>query len=147
MVEEPDRYDLDRFITAQSGIHEQALTELTSGRKQTHWMWFVFPQLAGLGHSAMSERYAIGSADEAAAYLAHPVLGPRLLECVGAMLGVRSRSAHDILGYPDDLKFRSSMTLFAAVSDDGSPFQQAIDRFFEGEPDRKTLELLAASRR
>lgn len=137
-----DPYDLDRFVTAQSGVYDQALTELSAGRKRTHWMWFIFPQFAGLGHSAMSQRYAIKSIEEAKAYLAHPILGPRLRQCVDAMISVKVRSAHDILGYPDDLKFRSSMTLFSAVSEAVSPFERAIDRFFEGEPDRKTLDLL-----
>jgi uncharacterized protein (DUF1810 family) len=147
MTNEPDPYDLDRFVGAQAGVYDQALLELTSGRKRTHWMWFVFPQFTGLGHSTMSERYAIGSVEEAVAYLAHPLLGPRLLQCVNAMLAVKARSAHDILGYPDDLKFRSSMTLFAEIGGGGSPFHQAIDRFFDGQSDRKTLELLAASQR
>lgn len=142
MTGEADPYDLDRFVTAQTGVYEQALAELSAGRKQSHWMWFVFPQWTGLGHSVMSERYAIGSIGEARAYLAHPLLGPRLAECIAGMLSVPGRSAHDILGYPDDLKFRSAMTLFAAVSADGSPFHHAIDRFFDGHPDRKTLDLL-----
>ena len=147
MTEEPDPYDLDRFVRAQAGFYDQALQELSSGRKRTHWMWFVFPQFSGLGHSTMSERYAIGSTGEAAAYLAHALLGPRLVQCVEAMLTVEARSAHDILGYPDDLKFRSSMTLFAQMGGTGSIFHQALDRFFDGLSDRKTLELLAASRR
>ncbi|WP_132516747.1 DUF1810 domain-containing protein [Rhizobium sp. BK376] len=142
MTGHSDSHDLDRFVTAQSGVYDQALAELSAGRKRTHWMWFVFPQFAGLGHSTMSQRYAIESIAEAKAYLAHPVLGARLRQCVEAMLSVKAKSAHDILGYPDDLKFRSSMTLFSSVAGHGSPFAQAIDRFFEGEPDRKTLELV-----
>jgi uncharacterized protein (DUF1810 family) len=142
-----DPYDLERFVTAQANVYDQALSELAAGRKRTHWMWFIFPQLSGLGQSVMSQRYAIQSPAEAEAYLDHPVLGRRLRDCVSAMLAVKARSAHDILGYPDDLKFRSSMTLFSAVSDDNSLFHMAINRFFEDQPDRKTLELLANSRR
>jgi uncharacterized protein (DUF1810 family) len=141
-----DPHDLGRFATAQANVYDQALSELRAGRKRTHWMWFIFPQFAGLGNSVMSQRYAIQSPAEARAYLDHPVLGPRLRDCVTAMLAVKVRSAHDILGYPDDLKFRSSMTLFSTVSDENSIFHAAIDRFFEDQPDRKTLELLANSR-
>jgi uncharacterized protein (DUF1810 family) len=140
-----DPHDLERFVTAQANVYDQALSEVTAGRKRTHWMWFIFPQFAGLGNSVMSQRYAIESIAEAKAYLDHPVLGPRLRECVEAMLSVKAKSAHDILGYPDDLKFRSSMTLFSAVSSENSPFHKAIDRFFEDQPDRKTQELLAAN--
>lgn len=139
-------YDLHRFIEAQNGIYEQALAELKAGRKRSHWMWFIFPQIGGLGTSAMAERYAIRSADEAIGYLADPILGSRLLRCVEAMLTVSGRSAHDILGSPDDQKFRSSMTLFAAVSDHGSSFHQAIDnRYYAGEFDQKTIALLDAA--
>jgi uncharacterized protein (DUF1810 family) len=136
--------DLERFKDAQEGVYMQALSELAAGRKRTHWMWFVFPQLAGLGMSQMSKDFAIRSAAEASAYLADPLLGPRLRRCTEAMLSVPGRTAHDILGHPDDFKFRSSMTLFAAVSDVDSVFHRAIDRFFDGEPDRKTLSLLEA---
>jgi uncharacterized protein (DUF1810 family) len=142
MTASSDPYDLDRFVRAQRGVYEQALAELIAGRKRSHWMWFIFPQVAGLGSSLMSERYAIGSAAEAESYLVHPLLGPRLIRCVEAMLAIKVRSAHDILGYPDDLKFHSSLTLFAAVSDSGSPFQRALDRFFEGAQDEKTLSRL-----
>lgn len=138
-------FDLDRFIDAQNGIYGQALSELRSGRKRSHWMWFIFPQIAGLGRSGMAEKYAIRSAEEAAAYLADPILGSRLMRCVEAMLSVTGRSAHDILGSPDDLKFRSSMTLFAAISDHGSPFHQAIDKYNAGEFDKRTIELLDAA--
>src|SRR5262245_1522043 len=120
-------YDLERFVDAQGGVCDRALAELTTGRKTSHWMWFVFPQLAGLGSSVMSQRYAIQSTAEARAYLAHPVLGLRLRRCTEAILAVAGKSAHDILGYPDDLKFRSSMTLFAAVSEAESVFHRAID--------------------
>jgi uncharacterized protein (DUF1810 family) len=133
--------DLDRFVTAQADVYEQALAELTAGRKRTHWMWFVFPQIAGLGASPTAQRYAIASLDEARAYLAHPVLGPRLRECARALLGVEGRSARDILGHPDDLKLRSSMTLFARAADDPEPFQAVLDRYYDG-PDPLTLTLL-----
>ncbi|MET0748610.1 MAG: DUF1810 domain-containing protein [Rhizobium sp.] len=142
MTASADPYDLDRFVRAQDGVYEQALAELVAGRKRSHWMWFIFPQVAGLGSSLMSERYAIGSMAEAQSYLAHPLLGVRLVRCVEAMLSVKGRSAHDILGYPDDLKLQSSLTLFAEISDAGSPFHRALDRFFDGVPDDKTLSRL-----
>jgi uncharacterized protein (DUF1810 family) len=138
-------YNLHRFIDAQSGVYERALAELKVGRKRTHWIWFIFPQLAGLGSSEMAEKYAIRSADEAAAYLSDPILGSRLLRCVEVMLSIKDSSAHDILGSPDDMKFRSSLTLFSAVSDHGSVFHQAIDRFYEGEFDMRSVELLNAA--
>ncbi|WP_416068066.1 DUF1810 domain-containing protein [Rhizobium sp. ZK1] len=137
-------YDLHRFIEAQNGIYEQALTELKTGRKRSHWMWFIFPQIAGLGTSSMAEKYAIRSAEEASAYLADPILGSRLLRCVEAIISVNDRSAHDIMGAPDDLKLRSSMTLFAAVSDHGSPFHKAIERFYDGKFDERTISILSA---
>jgi uncharacterized protein (DUF1810 family) len=139
-------YDLERFIRAQAGIYEQALAELTRGRKQSHWMWFVFPQIAGLGHSEMSRRYAIVDVDEARAYLAHALLGPRLRACCAAALGVEGRTAHEIFGSPDDMKFRSSATLFAAVSDPDSIFQQVLDRYFDGRPDPETQRLIERAR-
>jgi uncharacterized protein (DUF1810 family) len=138
-------YNLHRFIDAQNNIYAQALSELRAGRKRTHWMWFIFPQIAGLGTSAMAEKYAIRSAEEAVAYLADPILGSRLLRCVEAMLGVTGRSAHEILGSPDDVKLRSSMTLFAAVSEHDSLFHKAIDRYYEGEFDERTVEILSAT--
>ena len=137
-----DEFDLERFVKAQDPIYEQALRELHDGRKRSHWMWFVFPQVEGLGFSAMSQRYAIRTKAEARAYLTHPVLGARLNECVEAMLVHRDRTAHEILGSPDDMKFRSSMTLFAAVSEKGSPFERALEQFYEGERDRRTIALL-----
>ncbi|MBX5012103.1 DUF1810 domain-containing protein [Rhizobium lentis] len=137
-------YNLDRFIDAQNGVYEQALSELEAGRKTSHWMWFIFPQIAGLGTSAMAEKYAIRSAGEAAAYLAHPILSNRLLRCIEAMLSVDGRSAHEIFGSPDDRKLRSSMTLFAAISEHGSPFHQAIERFYQGKFDERTMEILNA---
>ncbi|MGO4134373.1 DUF1810 domain-containing protein [Rhizobium brockwellii] len=138
-------YELHRFIDAQNGIYERALLELKAGRKTSHWMWFIFPQIAGLGTSAMAEKYAIRSAEEAAAYLADPILSSRLLRCVEAILSVNGRSAREILGSPDDFKLRSSMTLFAAISDHGSPFHQVIDHFYQGKFDERTMEILSAS--
>ena len=137
-------YDLHRFIEAQNGIYEQALAELKTGRKRSHWIWFIFPQIAGLGTSSMAEKYAIRSAEEASAYLADPILGSRLLRCVEAILSINDRSAHDIMGAPDDLKLCSSMTLFAAVSDHGSPFHKAIERFYDGKFDERTISILSA---
>lgn len=140
-----DPYDLDRFVRAQESDYARALAEVTSGRKRSHWMWYIFPQFRGLGRSAMAERYAIQHVAEAAAYLQHPVLGPRLVACAEAALGVEGRSAHDIFGSPDDLKLRSSMTLFAHVSPGGSVFQRVLDRYFEGQPDPATIALLDAT--
>ncbi len=140
-----DPHDLRRFVDAQAPVYAQARDELASGRKRSHWMWFVFPQLRGLGLSAMAHRYGIASRDEAEAYLGHPLLGARLVECTGLMLAVGAGvRAHAILGSTDDLKFRSSMTLFAAVSPAGSPFEAALGRFFEGRPDAATLHLLGS---
>jgi len=138
-------YELDRFIDAQNGIYDKALAELEAGRKRSHWMWFIFPQIAGLGSSFMAEKYAIRSAEEASGYLADPILGGRLLRCIDAVLAIRDRSANEIFGSPDDVKLHSSMTLFAAVSDYGSPFHRVIDKFYEGEFDARTIQLLNAS--
>ena len=140
MAGEPTQedFDLERFVAAQSGIFEQALGELQAGEKRTHWMWFIFPQVAGLGSSPMAMRYAIGSRAEAAAYLAHPVLGRRLLLCMAAVNGLEGRSVERIFGYPDDLKFRSSATLFAAVAGEESPFTQALAKYFGGKGDPAT---------
>jgi len=140
-----ESHDLGRFLTAQTGVYEQALSELAGGRKQSHWMWFVFPQIAGLGSSEMSRRYAIADASEARAYLAHPVLGSRLRACFQATLAVKDRTAHDIFGSPDDLKLRSSATLFAAVSERDSIFQKVLERYFDGQADVQTLRLLERS--
>jgi uncharacterized protein (DUF1810 family) len=137
-----DPYDLGRFVAAQEHTYEAALEELRNGRKTSHWMWFVFPQLAALGTSAMAVRYAISGLDEAAAYLGHPVLDPRLTTCCRTLLAVEGRSAVEILGEPDDLKLRSSMTLFALVPGAPVEMRQVMERFFGGEPDRKTLGLL-----
>lgn len=141
-----DAHNLARFLKAQGPVYEQALAEIRAGRKRSHWMWYVFPQVAGLGHSATSVHYAIGSTDEAAAYLAHPILGPRLIECAEAVLQVNGRSAAEIFGSPDDMKLRSSATLFAAVSPEGSAFHRIIDKYFEGNQDARTLELVSRAR-
>jgi uncharacterized protein (DUF1810 family) len=137
----PDPFDLQRFVEAQDGVYAKIVTELSAGRKQSHWMWFIFPQVAGLGFSAMAQRYAISSRKEATAYLAHDILGPRLLECTRLVLAVQDKTIHAILGSPDDLKFRSSMTLFSAASDD-LLFDQAIAKYHAGEKDQATLDLL-----
>ncbi len=139
-----DRFDLERFVEAQAGVYDLALGELRAGQKRSHWMWFVFPQIAGLGASPTAQAYAIASLEEARAYLAHPVLGPRLVECVQAVNAAHERSAGDIFGYPDELKFRSSLTLFllAAASEAKAPFQRGLDKYFEGEGDPLTLSKL-----
>lgn len=141
-MEPDDPFNLSRFLFAQEDVYATALAELRGGRKQTHWMWFIFPQLAGLGHSAMARRYAIRGLDEAAAYLAHPTLGSRLPECCRAILAVPARSALEIFGSPDDFKLRSSATLFSLVPDAPEEFRAVLDRFFGGHPDQRTLELL-----
>lgn len=135
-------YELSRFVEAQEGVFEVALAELRRGRKSSHWMWFIFPQLEGLGRSAMARRYAIRSLEEARAYLDHPVLGPRLLQCCGALLSVRGKSASQIMGYPDDVKLRSSMTLFSLVSEKDPEFREVLAKYFEGLKDERTLTLL-----
>ncbi|HEY0242090.1 MAG TPA: DUF1810 domain-containing protein [Gemmatimonadaceae bacterium] len=137
-----DPYDLNRFIEAQNTNYEDAVSELREGRKRSHWMWYVFPQITGLGNSAMSYRYGITSADEARAYLAHPVLGTRLIECAEAVLTIRNRSANEIFGSPDDLKLKSSATLFAQVSPPGSVFEQILDKYYSSERDSRTLALI-----
>lgn len=139
---EHDPYGLARFVEAQEGDYASALGEIRRGRKQSHWMWYVFPQFEGLGASAMSRHYAIKSLDEAKAYLEHPILGQRLVECTEAVLHVEGRSAHDIFGSPDDVKLRSSATLFAAISPDGSVFHRLLDTYFDGRGDELTLGLL-----
>lgn len=137
-----DRYDLERFVTAQATTYTQALQELRRGAKQTHWMWFVFPQLAGLGSSAMAQQYAIRSLDEARAYLAHPVLGARLHECAEALLQLDGRTAREVFGSPDDLKLRSSLTLFREVAED-LVFSRVLEHYFDGVGDDRTMRLLA----
>ncbi|MGA7238138.1 MAG: DUF1810 domain-containing protein [Bryobacteraceae bacterium] len=135
-------YDLERFVEAQAACYEQVTSELRAGRKRSHWMWFIFPQIAGLGHSEMARRYAISSLAEAVAYLEHPALGPRLRECTRLMVDVKGRSIDQILGYPDDLKFRSSMTLFARAGADEQVFREALGKYFGGEEDPLTVERL-----
>jgi uncharacterized protein (DUF1810 family) len=134
-------YDLQRFVQAQQPVYATALSELKAGRKRTHWIWFVFPQVEGLGHSETSQRYSIRSAEEAIAYLAHPLLGARLAECTNAVLAIEDRSAHNIFGSPDDVKFRSSITLYDAV-DAGGLYRRALQKFFGGSPDPATLAIL-----
>lgn len=137
-----DPFDLDRFVQAQAPVIDQVRRELAAGQKRSHWMWFVFPQLRGLGHSAMAQRYGIASLAEARAYLAHPVLGPRLRDCAALMNAVPGRSAHDILGSPDDMKFQSSMTLFALAAPAEPAFAAVLDRFYGGTRDARTLAAL-----
>jgi uncharacterized protein (DUF1810 family) len=141
-----DSYDLNRFVQAQDANYAQALNEIRRGQKRSHWMWYVFPQFDGLGHSSMSKRYAIKSKAEAEAYLRHAILGPRLLESSEAVLSVDRRTAHEIFGSPDDLKLKSSMTLFAQVSPAGSVFEQVLDKHFEGQRDEATLRLVDVAR-
>lgn len=137
-----DTIDLNRFITAQESIYDNVLTELTSGRKRTHWMWYIFPQIDGLGHSSTSKHYAIKSIAEARQYLNHPVLGTRLLECAEAVFAIEGRSISEIFAYPDNLKLKSSMTLFACVADQCSVFARILDKYFDGERDVLTLQTL-----
>jgi uncharacterized protein (DUF1810 family) len=138
----PDSFDLSRFVTAQEPLMPRVLQELRAGQKRSHWMWFVFPQLAGLGHSPMAQHYAIGSLAEARAYLAHPVLGPRLIACTEAVNAVEGRSAHAIFGSPDDMKLRSSMTLFARAEPGKAVFRTALEHYFDGAEDPRTVALL-----
>jgi uncharacterized protein (DUF1810 family) len=135
-------FDLERFVEAQNGAYAQVCAELSAGKKRTHWMWFVFPQVKGLGSSAMAIRYGIAGLDEAKAYLAHEVLGPRLLECAGLVCGVEGREVEAIFGYPDDLKFHSSMTLFAKAAPEERVFGEALKKYFGGTMDEETLKRL-----
>jgi len=135
-----DPYDLNRFVQAQEDDYERALAEIRSGRKRSHWMWYIFPQFEGLGSSAMARRYGIKSRAEAEAYLRHPILGPRLVACADAALRIQGRSAFEVFGSPDDLKLQSCATLFAAVSPEGSVFHRLIDAYFQGAPDSETLQ-------
>jgi uncharacterized protein (DUF1810 family) len=145
-MEAADPFDLGRFVAAQAPVFDTALAELRAGRKRSHWMWFVFPQARGLGHSTMAQVYAIGSLEEARAYLAHPVLGPRLEACTLAALASGAESAHAIFGAPDDMKFRSSMTLFAVASgSEVSVFRAALERYFAGRADERTVAFLRES--
>jgi uncharacterized protein (DUF1810 family) len=137
-----DPFDLQRFLDAQADSYDRAFAELRAGRKTSHWIWYVFPQLKGLGLSQASQFYGLSGLDEARAFLAHPVLGPRLRECVEAMLATGDSAADDVLGFTDAMKFRSSMTLFAKAAPRDALFARALARFFNGEQDRKTLDLL-----
>lgn len=138
-----DPFNLERFLQAQNAVYADVLVELRNGRKRSHWMWFIFPQFEGLGFSPISQLYSIKSLAEATAYLTHSLLGPRLIECAEAVLGVEGRSAHEIFGSPDDMKLKSCATLFARVSPQGSPFHRILDRYYTGAHDVRTLELLA----
>jgi uncharacterized protein (DUF1810 family) len=138
-----DPYDLRRFVDAQVGIYDTVIDELTAGRKRSHWMWFVFPQLRGLGSSPTAVRFGISSADEARAYLEHELLGPRLRECATLVARIDGRSAEEIFGRPDDMKLRSSMTLFARATEDNAHFVAVLDKFYGGEEDPATLALLS----
>jgi len=142
MTNAKDTFDLNRFTSAQENSYDSALAELRSGRKRTHWMWYIFPQIDGLGHSATAKHYAIKSQEEARQYLNHPVLGQRLLECAEAVFAIEGRSAAEIFGYPDNLKLKSSMTLFAYVAPPGSVFSRVLDKYFNGEQDTLTLQIL-----
>lgn len=135
-------FDLERFVVAQAPVYERVRTELASGAKASHWMWFIFPQLRGLGRSAMAEHFGLAGRAEAEAYLAHPVLGARLRECTRLVLDVRDKTVHEIFGSPDDLKFQSSMTLFATVAPEEPLFRQALDRYFNSRPDTLTEQML-----
>lgn len=136
-----DRYNLERFVRAQDPVYDEVCSELRDGYKRTHWMWFIFPQIKGLGHSPTANLFAITSLEEAKAYLNHPILGARLRECTRLVILVEGRNIHDIFGYPDDMKFRSSMTLFAQTTDN-QIFKDTLTKYFDGNPDPKTLELL-----
>ena len=142
-----DPYDLQRFVDAQRPVYAQVVQELRGGQKRSHWMWFIFPQIQGLGGSPMAIRFAIVSRSQAQAYLAHPVLGPRLAQCCQLVVDVQGRSINEILGYPDDLKFRSSITLFAHATTQNQVFNDALRKYFEGKPDPLTLERLQAFNR
>ena len=135
-------FDLERFVSAQADVIERVRAELQRGRKQSHWMWFVFPQLAGLGSSPMANRYAIASLAEARAYLVHPLLGARLRECTELVLAIDGKTAHDIFGTPDDLKFRSCLSLFAEAAPNEIVFNAALEKYFAGAKDPRTLALL-----
>lgn len=142
-----DPYELERFVCAQEGAYERALAEIRAGRKHSHWMWYIFPQIEGLGFSVMSQRFAIRSAAEAKAYLSHPLLGARLITSVEALLDLQGRKVSEIFGFPDDVKLRSCATLFAAVSPAGSVFHRLLDKYFQGQQDDATLKKLEGSQR
>jgi uncharacterized protein (DUF1810 family) len=136
-----DPFELQRFVDAQKSVYDSVCAELRSGQKQGHWMWFIFPQLRGLGSTAMATRFGISSRNEAEVYLSHPVLGPRLEECTRLVNLIEGRSTEQIFGHPDDLKFRSSMTLFRIVAEDNRIFNYALEKYFDGEPDPLTLDM------
>ena len=138
-----DNKNLQRFLEAPDHVHETVLNELRTGRKSSHWMWYIFPQITGLGHSGMAQTFAITSLDEAKAYLQHPMLGLRLRECTQLVLDVERRSAEEIFGFPDNLKFRSCLTLFMTVATDNKVFKEALLTYFDGQPDELTLDILA----
>ncbi len=135
-------YNLERFLEAQAGVYDRVVEELRAGRKRSHWMWFIFPQIECLGSSAMARHYAIRSVQEARAYLGHPVLGPRIRDCARLVNAIEGRTISEIFGYPDDLKFRSSMTLFARAAPDETVFREALEKYFGGEEDGATLQRL-----
>ena len=137
-----DRFELQRFVDAQQPIYETVLSELRAGRKRSHWMWFIFPQISGLGHSSTAQMFAVSSLAEAAAYLAHPILGPRLRECAGLVAGIKGRSVDEIFDGPDDLKFHSSMTLFARAAPREPIFAACLEKYFGGQLDPRTLARL-----
>ncbi len=144
--DDADPFDLRRFVDAQDRVYDTVLDELRNGAKRSHWIWFVFPQLRGLGHSPTAERFGISSLDEARAYLAHPVLGPRLRECTRLVAAIDGRSVDQIFGWPDNLKVRSSMTLFARATDDNAEFRAVLDKFYNGDDDPATVERLSTAR-
>ena len=141
-----DPFDLRRFVDAQDRVYDTVLAELRNGAKRSHWIWFVFPQLRGLGHSPTAQRFGISSLDEARAYLAHPVLGPRLRGCTRLVVAIDGRSVDQIFGWPDNLKVRSSMTLFARATDDNAEFRAVLDKFYNGDDDPATVERLSTAR-
>jgi len=140
---EKDPYNLKRFVDAQAGIFDSALAEIAGGKKRSHWMWFIFPQIHGLGTSDISRFYAIRNVDEARSYLSHPLLGKRLVECATALLAVNGGTAYDVFGHPDDLKLKSSMTLFEKVAGSDSVFARVLVKYFAGERDNRTLQLIS----
>ncbi|MDO9478488.1 MAG: DUF1810 domain-containing protein [Pseudohongiella sp.] len=140
-----DKYELTRFVAAQELHYSVALQELRQGKKESHWMWFIFPQIAGIGYSQIARHFAISSTSEASAYLMHPLLGQRLLECCEAVLAIDSKTAHEIFGSPDDLKLHACVTLFSSVSPTGSVFHQIIDKYFAGKKHMKTVSCLEAN--
>ncbi len=137
-----DTYELNRFISAQEGVYDRILAELRGGLKRTHWMWYIFPQIDGLGHSPTTRHYAIKSLEEARQYLAHSILGARLVECAESVLAVQGKSASDIFEYPDNMKLQSSMTLFALAAGQASVFERVLDKYYQGKREARTLEIM-----